>query len=170
MIVEPNKWDKRFLDLAQHVAGWSKDPSTKCGAVIARGNRFVSMGFNGFPQHTKDAEHLYSDRAVKYLRVVHAEVNALLFSQCDLSGCTMYVWPMPPCARCAAQICQTGIARVVAMYPGNDDMRSRWESEMSVAMDLFYERGIVLELVRHMPAGDVVDAEWSMDGVQVYNA
>jgi dCMP deaminase len=27
-------WDKRFLDLAEHVAQWSKDPRTKVGAVI----------------------------------------------------------------------------------------------------------------------------------------
>jgi hypothetical protein len=30
------KWDKRFLLLARHVAGWSKDPSTQCGAVIVQ--------------------------------------------------------------------------------------------------------------------------------------
>ena len=29
-------WDERFLSLAHHVSGWSKDPSTKVGAVIVR--------------------------------------------------------------------------------------------------------------------------------------
>ena len=29
-----NKWSHRFLDMAALVASWSKDPSTKCGAVI----------------------------------------------------------------------------------------------------------------------------------------
>ena len=28
------KWDARFLGQAELVAGWSKDPSTKVGAVI----------------------------------------------------------------------------------------------------------------------------------------
>ena len=28
-----NKWDTRFLDLAEHIAGWSKDPSRKIGAI-----------------------------------------------------------------------------------------------------------------------------------------
>lgn len=28
------KWDLRFLHLAQYIAEWSRDPSTKTGAVI----------------------------------------------------------------------------------------------------------------------------------------
>jgi Deoxycytidylate deaminase len=28
-----DKWDARFLDLAVYIADWSKDPSTKVGAV-----------------------------------------------------------------------------------------------------------------------------------------
>jgi len=31
-----DKWDARFLDLAIYVADWSKDPSTKVGAVLVR--------------------------------------------------------------------------------------------------------------------------------------
>jgi deoxycytidylate deaminase len=27
-----SKWDNRFLELARHVAQWSKDPSTRTGA------------------------------------------------------------------------------------------------------------------------------------------
>ena len=30
-----DKWDQRFMDLANFVAAWSKDPSTQVGAVIA---------------------------------------------------------------------------------------------------------------------------------------
>ena len=28
-----DEWDQRMLDLAQHIASWSKDPSTKVGAA-----------------------------------------------------------------------------------------------------------------------------------------
>lgn len=86
-----SKWDNRFLNLAEYASYWSKDPSTQCGAVIARGNRVISMGFNGFPKGTDDAPARYQDREQKYLRVVHAEVNAILFSRCDLTGCTSVV-------------------------------------------------------------------------------
>ena len=43
------KWDFRFLELAWVISQWSKDASTKVGAVIADSNqRIVSTGFNGF--------------------------------------------------------------------------------------------------------------------------
>ena len=49
------KWDKRFLELAKLVGSWSKDPSTKVGAVIVDcNNRIISVGYNGFPKGVKD--------------------------------------------------------------------------------------------------------------------
>ena len=49
------KWHKRFLDLAEHVAQWSKDPSTKVGSVITDGGRkIVSLGYNGLPMYVDD--------------------------------------------------------------------------------------------------------------------
>ena len=65
-----DKWDRRFLELANFVASWSKDPSTKVGAVIVRADRTVaSMGFNGFPRGVLDHEGRYADRATKYAMV-----------------------------------------------------------------------------------------------------
>ena len=32
-----DKWDIRYLKLSQEVAQWPKDPSTKVGCVIIRG-------------------------------------------------------------------------------------------------------------------------------------
>ena len=50
-------WDKRFLELAFHIAGWSKDPSTKVGCVIVGEDREIrSTGFNGFPRGIDDDE------------------------------------------------------------------------------------------------------------------
>jgi deoxycytidylate deaminase len=66
------KWDKRFLELAAHIASWSKDTSTKTGAVIVRPNKsIVGTGFNGFPQGADDSPELYADRTYKYDHVVH---------------------------------------------------------------------------------------------------
>jgi deoxycytidylate deaminase len=51
------KWDRRFLDLAAHVAQWSKDASTKVGAVITDSRkRIVSIGFNGYPANVDDSK------------------------------------------------------------------------------------------------------------------
>jgi dCMP deaminase len=105
-------WDQRFLDLAQHVAGWSKD-STKVGAVITRGKFVVGLGFNGFPAGIADDERLL-DRPTKLEIVIHAEQNAVLSAKQNLDGCTIYVWPFLPCTNCASVVIQSGIKRVVA--------------------------------------------------------
>ena len=44
-----NKWYKRYLKLAAEVAQWSKDPSTKVGAVVVGSKgQILSQGYNGF--------------------------------------------------------------------------------------------------------------------------
>ena len=50
------KWDMRFLQLAKLVASWSKDPSTKCGAVIVEPDthKVYGLGYNGFPSAMPD--------------------------------------------------------------------------------------------------------------------
>lgn len=77
-----SKWDHRFLELAELVGSWSKDPSTQVGAVIVDiDNRIVSTGFNGFPRGCLDHADTLGDRDRKLLRTIHAEDNALLFAR-----------------------------------------------------------------------------------------
>ena len=138
------KWDNRFLELAKLVGSWSKDPSTKVGAVVADyNNRVVSIGFNGFPQGVKDCEQKLLDREQKYDIIVHAEANALMFANTSLEGCTIYTWPFQPCSRCAGLIIQSGITRVVSLVQ-NDE---RWKKNFDLAMELFNESGIIMELL-----------------------
>jgi dCMP deaminase len=135
-------WTTRFLSLAEHIAGWSRDPSTQVGAVIVRPDKtVVSLGFNGFPRGIAD-DHRLNDRALKYEMIVHAEENALLMSHQSVRGCDLYTWPMPPCSRCAAKIIQAGISRVVSPPAGE-----RWESNTRFACDLLNEAGVVVEVV-----------------------
>ena len=51
-------WDKRFLDLAEYISSWSKDTSSKVGAVIVHNKRIVSTGYNGFPEGYDDDDAL----------------------------------------------------------------------------------------------------------------
>lgn len=133
-----NKWDTRFLLLAKTVSTWSKDPSTRVGAVVVdRDHRIVSIGFNGFARGVKDDERL-NDRATKYEMTVHAEINAILFAKTDLRDCTIYVWPLPPCGRCASVIIQSGISRVVA--PVLTEIR--WIESCLLGQRLLEEAGV----------------------------
>jgi dCMP deaminase len=120
----PSKWDLRFLQLAAHVAGWSKDPSTKVGAVIADGKHVVSLGYNGFPATTEDRDEWLSDRPTKYEMVVHAEMNAILNARQSVRGLTLYVSPLSPCSECVKLIAASGISRVVWTRTASSSLES----------------------------------------------
>lgn len=140
-----NSWPRRFLDLARTVAQWSKDPSTKVGAVISDPyNRIISVGFNGAPRRVSDSHERLWDREKKLLCVIHAEENAILFANRSLEGCTLTVWPLPPCAPCAAKIIQVGIARVITKEPLIEHVH-RWGRNLTVASEMFVEAGVEVE-------------------------
>lgn len=110
-----NYWDIRFLELAKLVSTWSKDPSTQVGAAIIRPNKTIaSVGFNGFPMNMDDAAEMYADRDHKLSRIVHGEMNALIFTNESVAGYTLYTYPFMPCDRCFVHMVQAGIKRVVA--------------------------------------------------------
>ena len=140
-----SKWHIRYLRQAEIVASWSKDPRKKCGAVITTASNFhVSQGFNGFPRRISDNPKDYADKALKLEKIIHAELNAILHAQCDLSGHKIYVWPLMPCARCAATIIQVGIVEVVFPYQDDNKIISTWAESQSIAADMFQEAGVKL--------------------------
>lgn len=144
MITNGSKWEHRFLDLAKLVASWSKDPSTKVGAVITREDRtIVSVGYNGFPRGMPDEEHSYLDREDKLSRVIHAEVNASISARESLKGCTLYTWPFLSCDRCFVQLAQAGITTVIAPTCPREKATS-WEPIFEKVRRYADEMGLLL--------------------------
>ncbi len=138
-----NKWDKRFLELAAHIATWSKDPSTKVGCVVVGDDREIrSTGFNGFPRGIEDDDERLSDREQKYPLICHAEENAIMHAArtgVSLKGNSAYVtWP--PCSRCTRSLIQAGVSEVV--YPNDVEIPERWEEDFSIALSMFQEAGV----------------------------
>jgi dCMP deaminase len=133
-----NNWDLRFLQMAKLVSTWSKDPSTKCGAVIVEpaSKKVISIGYNGFPRGIKDDERL-QNREQKYSLIIHAEINAIMQAQTDLYGCVLYTYPFICCNRCAVHVIQAGILRVVA--PNFVGDAKRWEESFNLSRSLFTE-------------------------------
>lgn len=140
------KWDRRFLELAQMISLWSRDPSTQCGAVIVRPDKTIaSVGFNGFPKGCSDDSEYYENRELKYERVVHAELNAILHAKEDLSDYTIYTWPpglSGSCARCTAHIIQSGIKRIVHIYDDQSEFSGRWSKSAEIANEMCKEAGV----------------------------
>ncbi len=138
--IGPEGWDKRFLELAKHIAGWSKDPSTKVGCVIVGPDREIrSTGFNGFPRGVEDTEERLTNRDLKYPLVCHGEENAILHAArigVSLKGCKAYcTWP--PCTRCARSLAQVGIVEVV--YPSGVEIPERWKDDFELSNTILRE-------------------------------
>ncbi len=139
---ELTRWENRWIACAAENAYFSKDPGTKCGAVIVApcGKRRVSEGFNGLPQKIKDTDVRLMERDFKYPATIHAEMNAIMFARCDLRFHQMFV-SGPPCDRCAVHIIQSGITKVVWMYPTQDYWK-RWSKQVLFGRALMEEAEI----------------------------
>ncbi|PSU35899.1 dCMP deaminase family protein [Photobacterium lutimaris] len=134
-----SKWAVRFFQMAELVGSWSKDPSTQVGAVITKGNRIVSVGFNGYPHGVSDSADT-DDREMKLLKTLHAEENAILFAKRDLADCDIWVTHFP-CPNCAAKIIQTGISTVHCPEQ-TEDFLSRWGDKIQVSQEMFEQSGV----------------------------
>ncbi|MBB76565.1 MAG: CMP deaminase [Planctomycetaceae bacterium] len=140
------KWDERFLEMAELVAGWSRDPSTKCGCVIVRPDRTIAAtGYNGFVRGCPVREDEV-ERDEKLSRVVHAETNALLAAKEPVEGYLAYVYPFLPCDRCAVNLIQAGIARVVTVTGLVDIAEDRWAAAFGKTKRYFEESGVSLTI------------------------
>jgi dCMP deaminase len=125
------------MDMAKLVSTWSKDPSTKCGAVITdKKFRIISTGYNGFPENFPDDSDLYNNRDMKYNLMVHSEVNAILFANRKLEGCYIFCYPMIPCCRCATVIAQSKIDTVI--FPTlPKHLAKRWAESEKISKLIF---------------------------------
>lgn len=135
------KWDNRFMKIAKHVASWSKDPSTKCGAVLVRDdNTISSVGYNGLPKGVEDKPEYYSDRNEKYPRIIHSEWNAMQHCKDDkIDGHRVYAWPLPPCGQCTSSLLQKKIGEVVCQHPP-EEQKERWNESFNLASDMLHQR------------------------------
>lgn len=137
-------WDDWFMLQAKVTSLKSKDPSTKVGAVIAQDKKMISMGYNGFPAGVSDDVKYLNDRPTRLARTLHAEQNAILWARRDLTDCTIYIWPFPPCSMCAAMIIQSKVSRVVCPRP-SDALAARWGESLDHAIKMFEEAGTQLD-------------------------
>jgi dCMP deaminase len=180
LAAKEQRWHLHFLAIAQECARMSKDASTKVGSVIVGPDREIrSTGFNGLPRGIADTEARLSTREVKLQLVVHAEMNAVLNAArfgAPLRGCTLYIaamnsdgdiWGGPPCTRCAVEIIQAGIAKVVS-YP-QKAVPSRWHEDLLIAHGVLHEAGIgylEIECDGLLRASVAPDAQPAKAGVQ----
>ena len=102
-------WDQYAIDLARVAAARSEDPYVKVGACVLRQDHSVaSLGYNGAPP---GLEIDWSNREERRRRVIHAEVNALRYTnpnECYLLACTLL-----PCNDCLKMAAAHGIKKII---------------------------------------------------------
>ncbi len=144
-----NKWDRRFMEMAETVAGWSScyQEGRQIGAVVVRDKRILTTGYNGAPQGVTSCKErgeclrrklgIPSGTRHELCYAVHAEQNAIIQAArlgIQLEGATLYCTHQP-CVICAKMIINAGISRVV--------YREGYPDEFS--LDLFGEAGVSID-------------------------
>ena len=146
-----DKWDKRFLEMAELIGTWSSccQENRHIGAVIVKNKRVIATGYNGAPQGIpscidkkeclRKKLEIPSGTKHELCYGVHAEQNAIIQAArvgSSVDGCTLYCTHQP-CIICAKMIINSGISRVVYKegYPDN------------FSMQLFDEAGVKLEKI-----------------------
>lgn len=139
------EWNVRFLKLAQHIAQWSKDPSTKVGCVIVGPDKEIrSTGFNGFPRGIADNWRL-EDRELKYPLICHAEENAIMHAArigVSIKGCVMYITHQP-CCRCARAMIQAGIKQMIYLSNQENKLPDNWKKDIENAEHMMREADLL---------------------------
>ena len=150
-----DKWDKRFMEVARLVAGWSScyQENRQVGAVIAKDKRILTTGYNGASSGIKSCKEkgvclrrelgIASGTHHEICYATHAEQNAIIQAArmgLSIENATLYCTHQP-CVICAKMIITSGIKRVV-YEQGYPDKFS---------MELFAEAGVAIERVDSLP-------------------
>lgn len=149
-MAEMSKWDRRFLELCDHIAGWSEDRDFQVGCVVVGpGHEIRSTGYNGLPRGVKDEDQSRFDRpsGEKFFWFEHAERNAIYNAAragIDLSHCTLYVNRFP-CADCGRAIIQSGIKHIYC--PPIPESDGALDYSFQVSATMLEEAGIVVTAV-----------------------
>jgi dCMP deaminase len=140
-----SNWNERWMQMANLVASWSEDKSTKVGSVIVDDrNNLISIGWNGFPRKVRNLEER-NERPIKYHFYEHSERNAIfnVAAKGDKTlGCTLYS-TLFPCCDCCRAIIQSGISKLVTIKP--DFELEKWGEQFKLSLTMLLEAGVNVE-------------------------
>lgn len=145
------KWHKRYIQLAQLIASWSKDPSSKVGSVAVRDGSVLSLGYNGFNRGITSVNEEDCSREDKYKFVIHAEENVICNAagnRVTLEGATIYVSGLPPCERCVRLLVQCRIKMIVAYETEYWHTRKDWMDSWDLSQRILNECSVKVLVIK----------------------
>ncbi len=146
-----DKWDKRFMKLAEEVGSWASCIRRKVGAVIVHENRVMTTGYNGASagissctergECLRDKLNIPSGTRAELCYAAHAEQNAIIQAAkygVSIEGATLYCTHQP-CGICAKMIINAGIKRVVYKEGYPDEFSIKLFGEAGTKIEKFEE-------------------------------
>ena len=126
-----DKWDKRFMQLAETVVSWSScyQENRHIGAVIVKNKRIMTTG--------RREMNIPSGTRQELCYAVHAEQNAIAQAAkmgINIEGATLYCTHQP-CIICTKIIINAGISRVVYKHGYPDEFALRLFAEAGTQID-----------------------------------
>ncbi len=143
-----NKWDKRFMEMADLVATWSScyQQNRQVGAIIVRDKRVITTGYNGAPAGIKSCvekgeclrrkNNIPSGTRAEMCYAIHAEQNAIIQAArigTSVKDATLYCTHQP-CVICSKMIVNAGITKVFFRHDYPDEF----------SLEIFREAGVTL--------------------------
>lgn len=147
-IIPTKDIQETFMRSVYDWASRSKDPRSRIGAVIVRGEISISSGYNNFPRKVLDLEERYLDKETKYSFILHAEHNAILNAAKlghSTDGAAMYTQGIP-CRECCKAVINAGISKIIChkQWP-NLTYSPAWVESIKLTEIMMEEAGIELE-------------------------
>jgi len=117
------EWNLYFMEIAHIVSKRSTCTRRKVGALIVKGKRILSTGYNGAPtglKHCLDAGclraklHIASGERHELCRGLHAEQNAIIqaaYHGVSIEGADIYTTHLP-CSICTKMLINAGIRKI----------------------------------------------------------
>lgn len=136
-------WDEYFMDIAAAVATRSTCRRRQVGAVIVKGKRILTTGYNGAPQglsHCLDLGCMREQLGIpsgerhELCRGLHAEQNAIIQAALygvEIQGASLYCTHMP-CSACTKMLINAGILRVVYKQGYPDELAQALVAEAAL--------------------------------------
>lgn len=151
-VPERPDWDTYWLRMLPGVKARASCPRRQVGAIIVdSGNRILSTGYNGPPSGMPNCteqpcEGAYVEKGPTELCIaLHAEHNAIYFAGDNIMRAETLYCTTQPCVRCALEILQTPISKVVFLedYPSDAGAkllrqggRSIWQMKMRLDLNI----------------------------------